>query len=291
MIHCPQCGKACADSFKFCLGCGADLGAAVDLQSAIEQPTFSARRPSVPPPPREPTKRTRGIIHAYTGAQFVGRLLGMIFTAIGLVMFLAFGTDMIFDVAVSVAGKPVKGVVTGVHTLSSVRVNHSHPRVIEFSFDGHHGASSTLDFSRFRDFQPGSPVDVDAVPGWPAAARVHGTMRSPVGWFGLFPLPFLGVGLIALFIAVRSNRREIRAFRFGVAAVGRVKSIGLDRSVRVNGRSPTLLSWEFDVAGKTYGGSLSHMDGGVLRPLVAADHTVAVVYDPKDPRANTLYVV
>ena len=114
-------------------------------------------------------------------------------------------------------------------------------------------------------------------------------MKSVMGWFALFLLVFVLVGLLLLVSAVRSNRREIRAFKHGRATVGRVTRFGPDTSVKVNGRHPTVLAWEFDVAGKAYAGSLSHMDGGVLSPLVAGER-VPVVYDERDPAANTIYV-
>lgn len=299
-IHCPKCGKSNPSDFKFCLSCGDDLNAARAAFDAVSSSPSPLRDeiqggaqslPSVPPPPREPSARARGLIHAYTGSQSVKRLLGGIFTLLGVVLFVALGNGLVVDIVIAAAGTNEQGKILDVRTISNVEVNNVNPRAIRFEYGKarHRGESSTLNVGWASALQRGQAIDVEAVPGWPTFARVKGTSVSEMGPFAAFFLIFALVGAPLLISAVRSNNREIRAFKHGLATVGRVVHFGPDFSVKVNGRHPTQLSWEIDVDGKTYKGSLTHMDPRVLRPLVA-NNKVAVVYDKKDPRANTLYV-
>lgn len=211
------------------------------------------------------------------------------FAVVGVGLFLALGHGLVVDVAILVAGERISGKVTRVRPDTSVSVNGVHPLEISFEHGGHRGSSSSLDLSWASSLQPGQAIEIERVRGWPAAARVRGTTYTVIGWFALAPLIFAFVGLPLFVSAVRANRREIRAFRFGTSTIGRVTSFGPDTSVRVNGRHPTLLRWKIDVAGTPFEGSLTHMDPRVLAPLVAGNK-VAVVYDRDDPRANTLYV-
>jgi hypothetical protein len=292
MIHCPRCGRQNDDELRYCLGCGTDLAKVRALLAHTSLAGFSSSStlPTVPPPPREPTARTRGLIYAYTGRQLVFRVLGSVFVVIGLVLFAAIGHRLVYDVLLDVNGVPGKAKVTSIKADPSTQVNGVHPRIISFVTipDGMRGHSATL--NRNIEAKPGEIVDVDLLPSFEEAARVHGTMCSVLGYFAAFPLVFVGVGLPLLLAALRSNRREVRAFRFGTSTIGRVTRFALDPRVSMNGKNPTALAWEFDVGGKTYSGSMSHMDARVLRPLVVNER-VPVVYDAKDPSVNTIYVV
>lgn len=296
-IHCPKCGKPNPSDFKFCLGCGNDLASALASFDAVSSSITGRDEgtaqslPVVPPAPREASPRAKGLIHAYTGSQMAKRLIGGIFTVIGLGLFALLGRGLVVDIVIASAGKNVQGKILDVRTVQNVEVNGVNPRAIRFEYgkERHRGESSTLDVGYASALQRGQTVDVEAVPGWPSFARVRGTTISDLGPFAAFFLIFAFVGAPLFISAWRSNAREIRAFTHGASTVGRVVEFGPDYSVRVNGRHPTRLRWEFDVDGKTYNGSLTHMDGHVLRPLVAGTR-VPVLYDKNDPRANTLYV-
>ena len=109
------------------------------------------------------------------------------------------------------------------------------------------------------------------------------------GYGALFVLLFPILGLVLAFFAVRSNRREIRAFVHGEPARAKVVFFGADRSVQINGRNPIRLSWEFRVAESIYSGSLSSMSMLALEDLGKAEEIV-VLYDPADPAVNTVWV-
>lgn len=82
----------------------------------------------------------------------------------------------------------------------------------------------------------------------------------------------------------------MRAFARGRAAIGKVTFAGYARNYRLNGRNPFEVAWQFQADdGKRYDGMLSAMDPKELAGLVETDALV-VLYDPNDPRANTVWI-
>ena len=174
-----------------------------------------------------------------------------------------------------------------------MQINGRNPTLIRFAYtvDGrrYEGESSTLDGTLIGEARPEAsiPIQISSVnPQW---ARVAGSTRSMFGYGGLFVLLFPILGLVLAFFAVRSNRREIRAFVHGEAARAKVVFFGADRSVQINGRNPIRLNWEFRVAESIYSGSLSSMSMLALEDLGKAEEIV-VLYDPADPAVNTVWV-
>jgi hypothetical protein len=137
--------------------------------------------------------------------------------------------------------------------------------------------------------QPGDEIPIEVAPFHPAWARVSGTTRSWTGYFGLFTVLFPSIGALVLVTAIRSRRRAIRAFTRGTPTVAKVVFSGQDRSVHINGRHPFQVVWQFQVDGKTYEGSVSSMDVFLIQPLSEATELI-VLYDPADPRANTVFL-
>ena len=97
------------------------------------------------------------------------------------------------------------------------------------------------------------------------------------------------VGALLIFFTVRSNRREIRAFIHGQPIAARVVFAGTDTRIRMNGRNPFVVRWEFTVEGRVYKGSLSSMSRLLLLPLMKQKE-LTVLYLPDNPRINTAYV-
>ena len=64
---------------------------------------------------------------------------------------------------------------------------------------------------------------------------------------------------------------------------------GQDQTTIINGRHPFLMRWEFNTEAGAFQGSLSSMRLLDLKAFGDAEQIV-VVYDPKDPKINTLYV-
>ncbi|MBI5546253.1 MAG: hypothetical protein HY901_20375, partial [Deltaproteobacteria bacterium] len=123
----------------------------------------------------------------------------------------------------------------------------------------------------------------------PEISRIVGQMHNTFGLFGLLAGIFPLVGATLLGFAIRSNRREIRAFTHGAPALARVVFSGLDRAVKVNGRHPFLVRWTFQAEGGAWTGSISAMDQGRLEGIFDAGEIV-VLYLPGAPQVNTVWV-
>jgi len=91
-----------------------------------------------------------------------------------------------------------------------------------------------------RPAAPDERVPIQVAGLHPQWARVSGTTRSFFGYFGLVVLILPAIGILVLSLAVRSNRRGIRAFVNGTPALAKVVSFGPDYRVRINNRNPFL---------------------------------------------------
>ena len=247
---------------------------------------------SIPSPPRTPSDRARRLLFRYAGRQLAMLWIGGIFLALGSVFAVVFCWGLPADLAISLSGRKVRGSVVEARLNTTVRINRRHPVRIRFAYeiDGepHEASSNTLDPALVA-LRPGSPVEVEVSTLNPAWARLEGLTYSPFGYFTAFVLIFPVGGAIVLCYAIRSNRREIRAYTYGVPAVGRVVFAGMDTSVRINRRHPFKVGWEFRVDDRVYSGSLSSMQMTDLEMFMRAQF-VPVLYDPAKPQINTIYV-
>jgi hypothetical protein len=247
----------------------------------------------IPRAPRVPSRRARELVFAYRGSQGVMLSLGLIFSAVGLLLlaFLGYGTFQ--DLAIELGSSDERGTVLETEVLRNVEINDQHPTEIRFKYkvDGERfeGASSTLDPTIVERARVGEKVPIEVSTTFPSVARVAGTTISAMGYVSLVFGVFAVVGLFMLLGAVRSNRREIRAFVHGTAIEADVVERGVDRRVKVNGRHPRLVRWRFEVAGRVHDGTFTHMDEAVIREVAPGDR-VAVLYDPRNPRVNTLWI-
>lgn len=248
---------------------------------------------SVPPAPREPSALARRLVFRYQGSQFVLLLIGVIFLAMGVPMGAAFCWSLPVDLTIAATAKQHTGTVVSAKTNYNARVNGRHPVDVRYTyaFDGaqFEGSSDMLG-DEYAALQPGSTIDLEVAASHPSWSRVAGGTYGFFGYFGAFTLIFPVVGGVLAFFAVRSNRREIRAFREGRPVTAKVTYAGLDYTTKLNGRHPFKLAWEFRADGSTlYTGSISSMREEDLRPLVG-EGEVVVLFDPEDPSVNTLYV-
>ena len=247
----------------------------------------------IPPAPREPSPRARELIFRYQGAQKAFLIVGIAFTAAGIAFAIPFNWGVPSDLAIAAGPLARHGQVLSAQVDRSVKINGRNPTLIRFAYtvDGrrYEGESSTLDGTLIGEArrEASIPIQISSVnPQW---ARVAGSTRSMFGYGALFVLLFPILGLVLAFFAVRSNRREIRAFVHGEPARAKVVFFGADRSVQINGRNPIRLNWEFRVAESIYSGSLSSMSMLALEDLGKAEEIV-VLYDPADPEVNTVWV-
>ena len=219
--------------------------------------------------------------------------MGSIFALVGITIGFALCRDVPGDLALALAPTNTTGVVTSVSTVSIVKVNRVHPVAFNFTYqvDGqsHDAVSSTL--SPPATWRPGAAVPVEYFAARPDVARITGTTRTGGGWpTAIIPTVFSVLGITLLFVPLRGYARRRAAFVHGVPALGVVRSFGLDRTVRINGRNPTKLAWTFaDPRGRSFQGAISALEPGVLGERSVGD-AIVVLYDPKNPKVNTLWV-
>lgn len=140
--------------------------------------------------------------------------------------------------------------------------------------------------------------------GWAITAGVFallGAIFSMVGMgltLGIITafvgIPFLGLGLLFLGLgAVILNRRYqeaqkiVMVLRQGEATRGQIEHTEENLSVRINGRHPWTIRYNFQLNGRSYRGQVTTLNypGPQLQPGKAA----CVLYLPNAPEVNALY--
>lgn len=247
----------------------------------------------VPPPPREPSRRAKDLVFGYQGGQLVMLIIGIVFTLIGLPLALVFGWSLPSEVLLDVTGVETEGKVVRAEVDPSYKVNKRSATRVTIAFTvgkkSHKAEAITTDSGFLEKAQPGDAVGVVYLASDPEVARAAGQSYGFFGYIGLFTLIFPAVGFALTFFAVRSNRREIRAFTYGDATLARVTFSGLDHTTKINNRHPTVVRWEGEADGRPFTGELSAMDPEKLGDLVRAQEIV-VLCDRDDPSINTAWV-
>lgn len=261
---------------------------------AIAGRAFAVDPNQVPSPPRRPGPRARRLLFRLSaGGRAVIVIVGGAFTAMGLLFAVIFAGKIPSDLAIALDGRTVQGRVISAELDQSVRINGRHPILATFQYtlDGqtHTGESSSNDRALMQ-LKKDEPVTLEVAALNPSWARLPGTTRSWTGYFGSLVLVFPLIGMIMLFIALRGWRRVRWVYVHGRAVRARVVSLGPDTSVRINGRHPFRLTWEFVGADdEIHDGSLTSMHLLELEPF-AKQGEVIVLHDPANPRLNTLYL-
>jgi hypothetical protein len=107
-------------------------------------------------------------------------------------------------------------------------------------------------------------------------------------------IPFLIIGLVLLGIGgsefvrrYQNARKVVTVLREGETTLGQIVEIQEDYSVRVNGRNPWRIRYQFQVDGQDYEGTVStfNQPGQALQ----AGKTVYVLYLPTAPKWNSIY--
>jgi len=246
---------------------------------------------AVPPAPREPSPRARALIFQLRAGQGAMVLTGSIFALVGCLFATIFCWGLPGDLAIALDGKVVQGELISQELNRSEKINGVHPTVLRFSYriDGerYQAESSTIGVVPRAD--PDGELRIEVARSFPTVARVQGTHRGWAGFGGLLSLIFPAVGFFLVYRGATGHRRQIRAFTNGAPVLAEVTQTGLDPSLRINGRNPWRVCWEFLVDGRPHRGSLSSMSKLAIEDLLQAKQLV-VLYDPEDPRANTVYV-
>lgn len=243
----------------------------------------------VPPAPRTPSPEARHLVFGYRGNQGIKLIVGIGFLVIGLIIATVFCWGLPMDAAIDLSRRETRGTILQAVTATGARTGSRPPTRVRFQYEagGTRWTGEAITFAIDHD-QTGA-IAVEYASLNPAWGRLAGETYSTFGYLGALSLivPLLG-GLIAYF-AVRSNRWEIRAFTRGVPVLARVTFRGQDHSTKINGRHPFLLRWEFNTDKGVFKGSISSLQLLDIKAFGEADQLV-VLYDPADPRANTIFV-
>ena len=107
-------------------------------------------------------------------------------------------------------------------------------------------------------------------------------------------LPFAGLGIVLLgvggLVLVRryeAAQKTVSALRHGEAARGQITDLEENLSVRVNGRHPWTIKYQFQVNGRNYEGKVSTLNRP--DPQLQPGKAAYVLYLPEAPELNALY--
>jgi membrane protein implicated in regulation of membrane protease activity len=105
--------------------------------------------------------------------------------------------------------------------------------------------------------------------------------------FALLGLAFLGGGLAALVWRYQKAQTTVRVLQVGQTARGQILSVERNYNVRVGGRNPWQVDYQFTVSGQNYQGQVSSLNslGGIFQP----GKPVSVLYLPEAPENNAIY--
>ena len=246
----------------------------------------------VPPAPRQPSPAAHRLIFEYRGSQALMLWIGagLLIMGLGFTTLTCWGLPV--DLAIAVGPVRTVGTILSAETNGGLSIGGVHPTHVRYAFE----SSGTrwegeCDTFGVAPGQRGS-IRIEHASFSPDWSRVDGETHanSKPGYWALWILVIPGAGAVALALAVRSNRREVRAFTHGRAALARITFRGVDGSVDFNGRHPFLIRWEFRTEnGDVHEGSITSMKLLELEPYAESEELV-VLYDPADPRVNTMFV-
>jgi len=135
----------------------------------------------------------------------------------------------------------------------------------------------------------GAALPVEVASAFPTHSRIQGSRRWTMGPWSLFVILFPAAGVFSVFRAVRFHRRQLRAFVYGVAVVGRITFEGEDVLTKINRRHPYAVAWAFSVGGESFRGKLTSMRRSAFEGFVE-EAGVIVLYDQSRPQSNTVYI-
>jgi hypothetical protein len=107
-------------------------------------------------------------------------------------------------------------------------------------------------------------------------------------------IPFLALGLALLMSGVgilfwryKRTQKVVEVLRDGVAAKGEIIDVQENYSVRINGRNPWVIRYQFQVNGQTFNGEISTLNPAGKE--FQAGNAVCVLYLPAEPQWNCIY--
>ncbi|MBN1956550.1 MAG: DUF3592 domain-containing protein [Anaerolineae bacterium] len=107
-------------------------------------------------------------------------------------------------------------------------------------------------------------------------------------------LPFAALGTVFLLIGIpllitryEQAQQTVQVLQHGEAVLGQIVDVHQNYHVRINGRSPWIVTYQFEASGRQYQGKVSTLS----RPDLGQQpgQPIYVLYQPNDPQQNTSY--
>lgn len=105
--------------------------------------------------------------------------------------------------------------------------------------------------------------------------------------FALVGVVLLVIGAVILFMRYKKVRRISRVIQSGYSKLGEVVSAGYNTSVTINNRHPYQIRYTFRPLGGEVAGTYQTLDHRAGE--IETGSPVYVLYDPEEPKYNTLY--
>jgi hypothetical protein len=146
---------------------------------------------------------------------------------------------------------------------------------------GEHAGLIETDEDAWSTRQPGDAVSIERSTADPSRATLAGE-PPPLWLFASIGLVFAGVGWALVIAAFRASRRRAHLIANGVATDGTVERVEIASNVRINGRNPRYLLFEFhDEVGERRSGRSPLLPRALEERWRDGDR-IRVVYDPLD---------
>jgi hypothetical protein len=219
-------------------------------------------------------------------------ILGGIFGLIGLLMLGVGVVWATFTMGFLASAERTEGTVVALNDrLSSGSQGKVWYPTVEFTVDGRVYSFDSSSASRPPAYDVGETVPVAYAPADPSDAQIVTFMSTYFGptIFGGFGTVFTPIGAALFVKGRRILRRHSWLLTKGREAWARISHVGLESSVKINGRNPYVVyaTWNDEQTGRTYTATsdiLRHDPG----PDLHGRTHVRVLYDPADPDRNVV---
>ena len=105
--------------------------------------------------------------------------------------------------------------------------------------------------------------------------------------FLILGLAFLAAAVVVILWRYKNAQKIVTVLRDGQARRGQIIEMGQNYSVRINGRYPWVIRYQFEVDGQDYEGKVSVLNTPGER--YQAGKAVWVLYLPDEPKWNSIY--
>jgi hypothetical protein len=113
-------------------------------------------------------------------------------------------------------------------------------------------------------------------------------MIAAPGWALMLPACILIGGISALVHGLQTASRTLDAFRHGKAVQGHVSAVAQDLSTKVNGQSPWIITYTFELEGHAYEGKAQTFDTATSNRMRGNPPVWVLVMEGNAER-NTMY--